>query len=58
MTVEQNLMVVADRQARNAALAEFPELADSRGRRAGLLSGGQQQMLVIAQRWPNSRGTW
>lgn len=51
-------MVVADRQARNAALAEFPELADSRGRRAGLLSGGQQQMLVIAQRWPNSRGTW
>lgn len=49
MTVEQNLMVVADRAGRDRVLAELPELADLRHRRAGLLSGGQQQMLVIAR---------
>ena len=32
-----------------AALAYFPEIAEKRGDRAGALSGGQQQMLVVAQ---------
>lgn len=49
MTVEQNLMVVADRHGRDAALSGLPELAELRHRRAGLLSGGQQQMLVVAR---------
>jgi branched-chain amino acid transport system ATP-binding protein len=49
MTVEQNLMIVADRAGRDAALSGFPELSEMRHRRAGLLSGGQQQMLVIAR---------
>lgn len=49
MTVEQNLMVVADRADRERVLLDMPELADLRHRRAGLLSGGQQQMLVIAR---------
>jgi branched-chain amino acid transport system ATP-binding protein len=49
MTVEQNLMVVADRATRDRVLPELPELDDLRHRRAGLLSGGQQQMLVIAR---------
>ncbi len=49
MTVEQNLMVVADRATRDRVLVDLPELADLRHRRAGLLSGGQQQMLVIAR---------
>ena len=31
-----------------AALAEFPELEQHLGRKAGLLSGGQQQMLTLA----------
>jgi branched-chain amino acid transport system ATP-binding protein len=31
-----------------AALAEFPELEEHLGRKAGLLSGGQQQMLRLA----------
>jgi len=31
------------------ALATFPELADRLGQRAGSLSGGQQQMLVLGQ---------
>src|SRR5690606_27528957 len=49
MTVEQNLMVIGDRATRDRALVDFPELAGFRHRRAGLLSGGQQQMLVIAR---------
>ena len=49
MTVEQNLMVVADRAGRDRVLDDLPELAVLRHRRAGLLSGGQQQMLVIAR---------
>lgn len=49
MTVEQNLMVVADKADRDAGLGEFPELNGIRNQRAGLLSGGQQQMLVIAR---------
>jgi branched-chain amino acid transport system ATP-binding protein len=33
----------------DAAFAHFPALSDLRGRRAGLLSGGEQQMLAIAR---------
>jgi branched-chain amino acid transport system ATP-binding protein len=32
-----------------AAFEHFPALADLRGRRAGLLSGGEQQMLALAR---------
>ncbi len=40
----------ATRRARvEEALAEFPELAARRHERAGALSGGQQQMLAVAQ---------
>ena len=35
----------------------FPDLAGHLDRRAGLLSGGQQQMLALARgRWPRGRG--
>jgi branched-chain amino acid transport system ATP-binding protein len=56
LSVDDNLRVAAGRLARGAraaALARvhdlFGELADLGGRRAGSLSGGQQQMLAIAQ---------
>jgi branched-chain amino acid transport system ATP-binding protein len=56
LTVADNLRVAAaqlPRHARPAALARvhelFAELRDLRGRRAGSLSGGQQQMLALAQ---------
>jgi branched-chain amino acid transport system ATP-binding protein len=58
-TVEQNLRIGLwplrreGRRAHAAALAttyeQFPILADRRTTRAGLLSGGQQQILAIAQ---------
>ncbi len=50
LTVAQNLAVV-DRsaQALEAAFDLFPRLAEKRGVPAGLLSGGEQQMLVIAR---------
>lgn len=48
MTVAENLEigVAADRER---ALMLFPELVPLLGRRAGLLSGGEQQMLVVAR---------
>lgn len=49
LTVEQNLLVVASRRYLDRAWELFPELADLRHRRAELLSGGQQQMLMIAR---------
>jgi branched-chain amino acid transport system ATP-binding protein len=56
LSVDDNLRVAAGRIARGAppaALARvhdlFSELAELGGRRAGSLSGGQQQMLAIAQ---------
>ncbi len=56
LTVEENLLLAAlDRpaSARRSRAEEayrlFPEIAEKRGLRAGTLSGGQQQMLVIAQ---------
>src|SRR5690349_7605221 len=55
-TVLENLLVgahtVASRQVPSrleAAYARFPVLAERRRQRAGTLSGGEQQMLVIAR---------
>ena len=49
LSVEENLLVAAPRSGIAPAFALFPELEPLRGRRAGLLSGGEQQMLVIAR---------
>ena len=54
LTVEENVRVaVPDGQDVDAAVAfafeTFPELDSHRGRDAGTLSGGQQQMLAIAR---------
>jgi branched-chain amino acid transport system ATP-binding protein len=56
LTVEENLRLgLSARRERNGAaaleeaLSLFPVLAESRRRRAGLLSGGQQQQLAIAR---------
>lgn len=53
-TVSENLAIGGRRLARRARMEEqdrvldlFPSLQDLRGRRAGELSGGQQQMLAI-----------
>ncbi|MCB1297798.1 MAG: ATP-binding cassette domain-containing protein [Microthrixaceae bacterium] len=50
LTVAQNIAVVdPSRAALEAAFALFPQLAAKREVRAGRLSGGEQQMLVIAR---------
>jgi len=56
LTVEENLLLAALDQpaaARRTRVDEayevFPEIGEKRALRAGTLSGGQQQMLVIAQ---------
>lgn len=52
LTVEENLEIAergSGRWSRSAAFRIFPMLEEFRGRRAGLLSGGQQQMLTIAR---------
>jgi urea transport system ATP-binding protein len=54
MTTMENLQVVADGRPQAAdriseALDTFPALKELRGRRAGLLSGGQRQQLAIAR---------
>ncbi|MGK0722355.1 ABC transporter ATP-binding protein [Leucobacter sp. W1478] len=50
LTVAQNLAVVdRSRQGRERAFELFPRLADKQNLRAGLLSGGEQQMLIIAR---------
>jgi urea transport system ATP-binding protein len=55
LTVRENLMVVLeatrsrDRSAVDEALDMFPRLVPLLGRRAGFLSGGQQQQLAIAR---------
>jgi branched-chain amino acid transport system ATP-binding protein len=51
LTIDENL-AVAERPGpwtRQRIYAAFPALAELRERRAGLLSGGQQQMLAIAR---------
>ena len=47
LTVAENLRL--DRGSTDAAVALFPELREHLHRRAGLLSGGQQQMLTLAR---------
>jgi branched-chain amino acid transport system ATP-binding protein len=54
LTAGQNLrLAVARRREARAVLAQvleyFPALADLQGRRAGLLSGGEQQMLAVGR---------
>ena len=55
LTVEQNLRLGAfarrgdDRAAREQVLDLFPILRERAGQRAGLLSGGQQQMLALGR---------
>ena len=56
VSVEDNLALAgygvprAERARRiEAALAHFPEIAAKRAERGGALSGGQQQMLAVAQ---------
>jgi branched-chain amino acid transport system ATP-binding protein len=49
LTVEENFLVCAPRSRIEAGFELFPALADRRYGRAGLLSGGEQQMLVIAR---------
>jgi branched-chain amino acid transport system ATP-binding protein len=47
LTAEENLRVAGVRRA--DAVALFPELEPLMGRTAGLLSGGEQQMLTLAR---------
>jgi branched-chain amino acid transport system ATP-binding protein len=56
LTVQENLLVAGNHLDRRAlgeavqtALGTFPELREKLGQRAGDLSGGQQQMVVLAQ---------
>jgi len=50
LTTEENLLVAAPKSySTDAAFELFPELLPRRSVRAGLLSGGEQQMLVIAR---------
>jgi branched-chain amino acid transport system ATP-binding protein len=51
LTVAEHLRLdgLRDRSAQEAAFAQFPALRSLAGRRAGLLSGGEQQMLAIAR---------
>jgi len=50
LTTEENLLVAAQKgYSTDEAFELFPELAPRRSVRAGLLSGGEQQMLVIAR---------
>ncbi len=49
LTLEENLLVAGPRSEIGQAFELFPELASRRDARAGLLSGGEQQMLVIAR---------
>ncbi|GGF31840.1 ABC transporter ATP-binding protein [Subtercola lobariae] len=48
LTVRQNLAIARDGDAERA-IEVFPELRKLLGRRAGLLSGGEQQMLTLAR---------
>ena len=51
LTVAEHLRLdgLSDRAAQEVAFAHFPALRELSGRRAGLLSGGEQQMLAIAR---------
>jgi branched-chain amino acid transport system ATP-binding protein len=49
LTTHENLLAASQRADVDQAYALFPELEKRRHVRAGLLSGGEQQMLVIAR---------
>ncbi len=49
LTVEENFLVCAPRSRIERGFELFPELDKRRGARAALLSGGEQQMLVISR---------
>jgi len=49
LTVAENLMVSVPKSRLSEAFDIFPELKACEGRRGALLSGGEQQMLVIAR---------
>ena len=49
LTVEENLLVTATSAALPDLYARFPRLHERRTSKANLLSGGEQQMLVIAR---------
>jgi branched-chain amino acid transport system ATP-binding protein len=49
LTTEENLLVAGSKDQIGASFDLFPELGNRRSTRAALLSGGQQQMLVIAR---------
>ena len=49
LTAEENLLVARPKSQIEGAFDLFPELANRRNARAALLSGGEQQMLVIAR---------
>jgi branched-chain amino acid transport system ATP-binding protein len=55
LTVRENIRLLAKRGAGEDAVAQvvsvFPALRAHLGRRAGAMSGGQQQMLAIARAW-------
>ena len=48
LTVSEHLRVAGGGDAARAALSHFPALSSLQDRKAGLLSGGQQQMLALA----------
>jgi len=48
LSVEENLRVLLDAKEIEKAYARFPILGERRGQLAGLLSGGEQQMLSLA----------
>ena len=49
LTVDDNVSVwIANRRERQDALQRFPRLIERRGLGAGMLSGGEQQMLTLA----------
>jgi branched-chain amino acid transport system ATP-binding protein len=49
LTTEENLLVAGPKSKLDASYELFPQLINRRHARAGLLSGGEQQMLVIAR---------
>jgi branched-chain amino acid transport system ATP-binding protein len=49
LTTEENLLVAGPKSAIGKSYELFPRLVERRHSRAGLLSGGEQQMLVIAR---------
>lgn len=49
LTTEENILAAAPRGAFRRAVELFPSLERRRNVRAGLLSGGEQQMLVLAR---------